>query len=254
MGSVRDFYARECNMDETAPIPVVESKPNSSDQTNNQVVVEFESEDCSIGAARYTSAKRISKNLAMKRGPGGVWMPMPHANVRVHLLDDKGNEVRMTRRLVRTWDLKPLADATVKDLAKWHIVGLESSTYSPFSPFPMSSNETPGDSNFKWDRPGRCDAPGLQFFTWEPFGILQEFLVGNGQVGGAYFQTYTLFDGSEIRIINTRTLTLKAADYRDLLARIDGGAYTKQFIRQLYFIPAAATDDSVAVPPGKGKK
>ena len=233
-------------MDETAPIPVVES------QSNNQVIVEFEQEDCSIGTARYKDANPVSKNLSMKPGgPNGRLMPMPHANVRVHLLDDKGNEVRMTRRLVRTWDIKPLANATVKDLSKWHIIGLQSSEFSPFSPFPVSFDERPGDTNFKWDRPGACDAPGLQFITRQPFGILQEFLAGNEQVGGAYFQTYTFFDGSEIRIINSRQLTFKAGEYRDLLRLIDSGEYGKKFIRQLYFMPAGETDDSVALPSKK---
>jgi hypothetical protein len=235
-------------MDETAPIPVLQPKANP------QVTVEFEKEDCSIGTARYTDAKPVSKNLSMKPGPEGSLQPMPHANVRVRLQDDKGNEVPMTRRLVRTWDIQPLKGATVRDLSKWHIVGLQSSEFSPFSPFQLSPNERPGDTTFKLDHPNACDAPGLQFIKRDPFGILQEFLAGNESAGGAYFQTITLFDRAEIRIMNTRSMTLTAAEYRALLKRIDTGDYTKAMIRKLYFMPSGVTDDITAVPQEEKKK
>ena len=74
---------------EFSAIPIVE-KPNQN------VVIKFEEKDLSIGTARYAGAKPISKNLSMKGHSA-----MAHANVEVHLYDDRGNEVPMTRRLVQ---------------------------------------------------------------------------------------------------------------------------------------------------------
>ena len=184
---------------------------------NPQVVVQFEQKDLSVGTARYRDAVPITKNLSMK--PGGRRAAQPHAG------------------------------ASVDNLRQWHIAGLQHSEFSPFSPFPAATgNKHPGDSNFRLDRPGRRDAPGLQFITREPFGILQEFLAGNTDAGGAYFQTYTLFDGTKYRIINSRSMTLSKAEYRELLNLIDSGAYAKSNARQLYFMPDAATDDIGDVP------
>jgi hypothetical protein len=217
---------------------------------NPQVVVQFEQKDLSVGTARYRDAVPITKNLSMK--PGGrraAATPMIHANVEVQLFNDQRKPVPMTRRLVRTWDVQPHAGASVDNLRQWHIAGLQHSEFSPFSPFPAATgNKHPGDSNFRLDRPGRRDAPGLQFITREPFGILQEFLAGNTDAGGAYFQTYTLFDGTKYRIINSRSMTLSKAEYRELLNLIDSGAYAKSNARQLYFMPDAATDDIGDVP------
>src|SRR3954454_19514283 len=127
------------------------------------VIIQFEKKDLSIGTARYRNAVAVTKNLSFKPGgPGQRPTPMVHANVEVQLFDSRGKEVQMTRRLVRTWDVKPEAHATVDNLRSWHIVGVMQSEFSPFSPFPASSNELPGDANFRLDRPGRFDAPGLQ--------------------------------------------------------------------------------------------
>ena len=208
------------------------------------VVVEFEKHDFSVGTARYRNAVPVTKNLSMKPNGGGLASsPMVHANVEVRLRDEHGKAVPMTRRMVRTWDVQPAPHATVENLRMWHIVGLQQSEFSPFAPFPVSPNERPGDANFKWDRPGRFDAPGLQLIKPTPFGILQEFLVGNSTVGGAYYQTYTLFDGDKYRIINSRSVTLSAVEYNALLTLIDSGAYTKSNLRFLYFMPTAGTDD-----------
>ena len=231
-------------MDETSPIPVVnDPRPN--------VVVEFEKKDLSIGTARYTGARPISKNLSMKPTfPGYPDNPIVHANVEVHLYDDQGHEVPMTRRLVRHWLIQPLQGATVQNLMNWRIVGLENSEFSPFSPFPVSPSERPATVNFEWDRPGKRDAPGWQGTSVKDpaSGQLQEFLIGNAKVGGAYFQTYTLNDGSKIRVINTRVVKLSADEYRKLLQRIDSGDYSKTMSRRLFFMPAGATSDIQALP------
>lgn len=221
---------------------------------NPQVSVEFERRDLSIGTARYRGAVPITKNLSMKPGGRGQQPnPMIHANVEVRLRDANGKPVPMTRRLVRTWDVQPSAGATVDNLRMWHIVGLLQSEFSPFSPFPLSPNERPGDTNFRLDHPSRQDAPGLQLIQTTPFGILQEFVAGNAGVGGAYYQTYTLFDGSKYRIINSRSMTLSAAEYNRLLASIDNGTYTKGCLRLLYFMPAGETDAMGEVPKTGGK-
>lgn len=233
-------------MYETATIPVVNTPKGN-------VIVEFEKEDFSIGAARYRDAKPITKNLAMKpAGRGGQATPMPHANIKVRLFDEQGRKVPMTRRLVRTWDIRPLEGASVENLRMWHIVGLEQTEFSPFSPFPVSRGERPGDANFKWDRPGQFDAPGLQFIKLQAFGILQEFVSGNRAAGGAYFQTYTLFDGAKFRTINSRAVQLSKDEYAALLDSVDSGAYTKAYIRKLYWMPAGQTDAISALPPNRG--
>ena len=217
---------------EGSPIPV-------ADKPNPHVSVEFEKKDLSIGTARYRGAKRISKNLSMKPTlPSLPDNPIPHANVEVHLFDDQGNEVPMTRRLVRYWKIKPLPGATVNDLSKWHIVGLENPEFSPFSPF-AAAGELPDEMNFEWDRPSAKDSPGLQgrSVNDEPDGRLQEFLVGNKKVGGAYYQIYTLTDTCKTRVISTRELTLSVTEYGEALQSIDSGDYSRMMSRKLFFMP-----------------
>jgi len=230
-------------MDETAAIEL---------DPNPQVEVEFEKQDFSIGTARYSGATPITRNLSMLPAGRKGLPPTPicHANVEVRLVDEKGHKVPMTRRLVRTWDIQPLKGAIVDNLRLWRIVGLEQTEYSPFSPFPISPKERPGDANFKWDRPGWRDAQGLNPLDGKAFGILQEFVVGNRKVGGAYFQTYTLFDGSKCRTVNSKAIKLSASNYGKLLDAIDGGAYTKMKIRRLGFdVREGASDDTSDVPP-----
>ena len=79
----------------------------------------------------------------------------------------------------------PDPSATVENLSQWRIVGLEQSEFSPFA---VSPGEKAAEANFGWDRPGARDAPGLQGIAPnvdQPFGQLQEFLIGNEKVGGA---------------------------------------------------------------------
>jgi len=237
---------------EGSPISVVE-KPNPN------VTVEFEKDDLSIGAARFTGAKPVNKNLSMKPSlKGHPDNPIAHANVEVHLHDDKGNEVPMTRRLVRYWLVQPQRGATVQNLRQWRIVGLEHSEFSPFSPFPVARNERPAQTNFGWDRPGAKDAPGVQGLSVKdkPFGQLQEFLVGNAEVGGAYYQIYTLEDGLNVRVISSRELTFSAREYRELLRMIDSGEYSKTMGRKLLFMPAASASNITPYPktPQTGSK
>ena len=225
---------------ESSPISIME-KPKAN------VSVTFEEKDCSIGTARFTGAKPISKNLSMKGGS-----PMAHANVEVQLYDNQGNEVPMTRRLVRYWYVKPEAGAKVENLSQWRIVGLEHSEFSPFAVSP--EREAPASNNFQWDRPGGCDAPGLQGISVrdESFGQLQEFLVGNASVGGAYFQTYTLEDSEKIRIINTNELKLSANEYRKVMRLIDTGEYSKTMRHKLFYMPQAKTSAITPYPKPTG--
>jgi hypothetical protein len=229
---------------ETDPIPVVPSP----DAGNPNVSIKFEDNDLSVGSARYTAAKQISKNLAMKpNGPGLPDSPIAHANVEVHLCDDHGHEVRMTRRLVRYWYIKPMPNAVVSDLSKWQIVGL---TDDDITPLPVAPGH-PASWNFEWDRPGSKDAPGVQGVSVKDkaFGQLQEFLVGNAEVGGAYYQVYVLEDGSSTRVMTSSAMTLSAKNYRDALRSIDSGGYTKTNARRLFFMPAMPKTDEITSYP-----
>ena len=221
------------------------------DKPNSNVSITFEGRDLSIGKARFTGAKPVSKNLSMKPSvPGRGPNPIAHANVEVHLYDDRGNEVPMSRRMVRYWAVKPNPGAKVEELDQWRIVGLDPTDFSPFA---ASSGEMPAQKSFEWDRPGAEDAPGLQGISVndEPFGQLQEFLVGNEHAGGAYFQTYVLEDGERIRVINTNELKLSAREYRDALQLIDSGQYAKTMRRKLFFMARGKTSDVTEYPrPG----
>lgn len=231
-------------MGETDPIPVVPAP----DAGNPNVSIKFDENDLSVGTARYTAAKQISKNLAMKpNGRGLPDSPIAHANIEVQLRDDQGHEVPMTRRLVRYWYIKPLPNAVVSDLSKWQIVGLKESDVG--TPLPIAPGQ-PASWNFEWDRPGSKDAPGVQGFSVKdgPFGQLQEFLVGNAKVGGAYYQVYVLEDGLNTRVITSRALTLPAQQYRNALQSIDSGEYTRNMARRLFFMPSGGTDSTTPYP------
>jgi hypothetical protein len=214
---------------------------------NPNISIQFEKNDLSKGTARYTAAKQISKNLALKpNGAGRPDSPIAHANVEVHLYDDNGTEVPMTRRLVRSWYIQPTPQADVKDLSTWQIVGLEN---SEFSPLPVAPGH-PACWNFEWDRPGAKDAPGLQGISADdkPFGQLQEFLAGNARVGGVYYQVYVLEDGSDTRVITTNPMKLNAKEYNEVLKMIDSGTYSKTMSRKLFFMPSAGSDDTAPYP------
>ena len=136
--------------------------------------------------------------------------------------------------------------AVVADLSQWRIVGLKDSDVG--TPLPIGPGQ-PAFWNFIWDRPGSKDAPGMQIIkTGQAFGQLQEFIVGNAKVGGAYYQVYTLDDGSNIRVINSRAMSLSATHYREVLRLIDSGEYTKSMGRRLFFMPSATTDNTTPVP------
>jgi len=226
---------------EVAPIPVVE-KPNCN------VSIEFEARDLSVGKSRYTGAKPISRNLSSKPTvPGRPDDFIPHANVEVHLYDDCGNEVRMTRRLVRYWAVKPLPNAVVENLRQWEVVGLDNSEFSPFAP---STGGSPASRSFEWDRSSVEDAPGVQGSSANrnAFGQLQEFLVGNPVAGGAYYQVYTLEDANKVRVISTSEHKLSAKDFREVLRLIDSGEYAKTMARKLFFMPRVGADSVTPYP------
>jgi hypothetical protein len=211
------------------------------------ISIEFENNDLSVGTARYTAAKQISKNLAIKpNGHGMPDSPMVHSNVEVHLRDDQGHEVPMTRRLVRYWDIRPTDGAVVADLNQWKIVGLNDSDVG--TPLPVAPGQ-PAFWNFIWDRPGSKDAPGFQVIkTDQASGQLQEFLVGNAAVGGAYYQVYTLDDCSNVRVINTRAMALSKNEYQEVLRLIDSGEYSRAMGRKLFFMVGLGTDNTTPLP------
>jgi RHS repeat-associated protein len=220
--------------------PNAESLPVEDDKGPN-ISVEFEQKDLSIGHARFTDAKPISKNLSMKPSvPGQPDNPMPHANIEVHIYDDKGKELPMTRRLARHWAVIPDPGATVEDFPRgWHMD-------------PKKAQRT-----FMFDGPGAVDAPGWQGISVddEPFGQLQEFLAGNAKVGGVYYQVWTLQDANSVRTINTRAMKLSAEEYREVLKLIDTGAYAKTMKDRVFFMLRAKTSDITPLPrPSKAPK
>jgi len=226
---------------EFAPLLVVE-KPNCN------VSIEFEARDLSVGKARFTGAEQISKNLASKPTiPGRPNDFIPHANVEVHLYDDCGNEVPMSRRLVRYWSVQADPNAVVEDLSQWRIVGVENSEFSPFG---ASSGGSPASRSFEWDRSSKEDAPGVQGSSADRshFGQLQEFLVGNPIAGGAYYQIYTLEDATKIRVFSTTELKLSAKEFREALRLIDSGAYAKSMARKLFLMPRGGADSITPYP------
>ncbi|WP_309971931.1 hypothetical protein [Variovorax guangxiensis] len=211
------------------------------------MTIEFEKKDLSIGTARFSASKAISKNLSMKpAGRKGLPdSPMPHANVEVHFRNDRGIEVPMTRRLVRYWFMRPLPGATVDELNKWQVVGLQNFEFFPFA---QSGGEPPAQLNFEWDRPGNKDAPGFQSVSSEAGGQLQEFIVGNKAAGGAYYQIYTLQDSRSTRIITTNALSFSVDEYLEVLRMIDSGEYPRSMSAKLLFMPAGGTSDITPLP------
>jgi hypothetical protein len=212
------------------------------------ITVKIDEDDLSVGSARYSASKQISKNLSMKsNGKNRPKSPMAHSNIEVHLYDDNGKEVPMTRRLVRHWYVKPKPGAVVSDLNQWEIVGLKSSDAG--TPLPVAPGQ-PAAWNFQWDRPSSKDAPGLQGISIhdKSFGQLQEFLVGNAKVGGAYYQVYVIEDESGVRVMTSTPVAFPAKEYRKILNSIDSGEYTKKMGRQLFRAPTGATDNSTPYP------
>jgi hypothetical protein len=160
---------------------------------NPNVTVEFEQQDVSIGKARYRGRIPVSPNLALEPRQRGAPRIIPHANVKVTLVGKNGRPAKMTERYVRGWTISPLqSDAAVDNLRQWRIQGLHHTEFIPFSPMPMSNKEQPPASS--WEHPSAEDPPGFDTPMGHVFGTLQEFVVGNPEVGGAYYQVYTLSD------------------------------------------------------------
>jgi hypothetical protein len=235
-------------MGETDPILVA-----NPDAGNPHISITFEEKDLSIGTARYRGAKQVSKNLAMRPNvPGVPDSPIAHANVEVHLYDDHGHEVPMTRRLVRSWYIDPLPNAKVSDLGRWRIVGLNPSDVG--TPLPVAPGQ-PTYYNFQKDGPGAEDAPGLTGLSVkdEPYGQLQEFLAGNERVGGVYYQVYTLEDKVNTRVFSSAPEKLSAKEYREALQLIDSGEYSQTMARKLFFMPKAGGKDETTPYPRQGR-
>jgi hypothetical protein len=209
---------------------------------NSNVKVEFEKRDVSIGKARYRGRIPISPNLAYEPRKRQRSRIIPHANVEVTFLDSTGKPVRMTERFCRGWTISPLRkDATVDNLRQWRIQSLHHTSFIPFSPMPISKREQLPLSF--WETPSAEDAPGFDTPEGDVFGTLQEFIVGNPKVGGAYYQIYTLSDRNQTRVFSTNALTFTPDGYRKLKQQLKDPAYKKRYLHKLYFMPTVANDE-----------
>jgi hypothetical protein len=176
---------------------MVPAKPKNS--------IALDQRDVSVGRGRYQGATHITKNLAIKpnyiAGGGDL---INHANVEIHLYDDKGKEKPMTDRYWRDW------------------------AYYPTDPNKRIATLRQGDSltpvpgttkRFQWETPSTTDAPGQQniYRDTRTYVYLQEFVAGNPQTGGYYYQVLTQLDPdatSRIQVKNTVTLTPR--DFKEI--------------------------------------
>ena len=214
---------------------------------NPNVKVEFEQQDVSIGKGRYRGRIPISNNLALEPRKKGTPRIIPHANVKVTLVSQNGRPAKMTERYVRNWTISPLqADAAVDNLSQWRIQGLHHTEFIPFSPMPLSNKEQLPASF--WEHPSAEDAPGLDAPMGDVFGILQEFVIGNPEAGGAYYQVYTLSDQTRTRVFSTNAVTFGTEEYLKLVRRLNSPAYKKEYLHKLYFMPTVLNDEITTNP------
>lgn len=173
--------------------------------------IEYEKRNLAIGKGRYTGAKHISKNIAVKPNmiPGHGGDLMTHGNIEVHLYDDKGKEVPMTERYLRNWMFNVrdpnITIASLKDL-------------SDLTPSP--DNRKIG---FVDDGPSTEDAPGMQniFRDSSTYVYLQEFIAGNPKAGGFYWHTLTMVDpDGTTKIVHANLVPLSPDVFKSLLKDI----------------------------------
>jgi hypothetical protein len=151
---------------------------------------------------------------------GDEFMELAGRNVRPqhHDVEQQGD-----RRLVRTWALRPQPGAKTEDLGKWQLVG-------PADPARSQLAASAGERAFM------------------PCGTLQEFIAGDERTGGAYCQIFTLQETPKVRVTTIHETTVAAAEYREVLKRIDRGEYARFMSSRLYFMSGAETGNVVPFP------
>ena len=210
--------------------PIAQSGPNTN------ITVQFEGDDLSRGTARFTGARHLGKNLAVKPNaiPGHAGDLMVHGNVKVEL-EVNGKKVPMTQRFVRYWPLLPEPGTTVANGGRW-ILGAP-------------------DTRFWLDAPSTKDAPGWQvvFAEDKPVGQLQEFLAGNPEAGGVYYQTWTLTDpDGTSRVVHFNLVRLSPQEYHDAVRRINRrDALGNSFLLDVPFAPEPLADSGILHLPLK---
>jgi len=216
--------------------PLVVKNPNP----NTDVSIGFEEKNLAKGTARFTGAKHINNNLAVKPNliPGSPGDLIVHGNVEVHLKVN-GKEVPMTQRYVRYWALTPEPDVTVaKGTGTWNV-------------------KTPDTNGFVVDAPTSKDAPGWQIIKPErtSVGQTQEFIAGNPKAGGVYYQTLTLTDpDGTSRVIHSEPKILTPDEYREVLKQIKDPKYAKTHDSKFLFdVKFPGSDTGVLTPPNAKK-
>ncbi len=183
--------------------------------------IALDQRDVSVGRARYQGATHITKNLAIKpnyiAGGGDL---INHANIEIHLHDDKGKEKPMTDRYWRDWAYYP-ADPSKR------IATLRKG--DALTPVPGATKR------FQWETPSTTDAPGQQniYRDTRTYVYLQEFVAGNPTTGGYYYQVLTQLDPdatSRIQVKNTVPLTPR--DFQDLQKIMADPNFEKNYSNQ----------------------
>jgi hypothetical protein len=189
---------------------MVPAKPKNS--------IALDERDVSVGRARYQGATHITKNLAIKpnhiAGGGDL---LNHANIEIHLYDDKGREKPMTDRYWRDWAYYP-ADPNKR------IATLKKG--DALIPVPGATKR------FQWETPSTTDAPGQQniFQDARTYVYLQEFVAGSPETGGYYYQVLTQLDPdatSRNQVKNTVSLTPR--DFREIQKIMADPGFEKQY-------------------------
>lgn len=206
-GPSQDNGYRSEVLDSSIRIQKDQSKPPP--YKNPNVNFKAGARDTSIGAGAYESAIHINKYMAVEKNLDPSYPPVvtPHADIEMELRDPKTHkEIPMTIRYVRYW---AMSGGNTSSLEGWKLL----------------KNNT----GFVWDAPSPDDAPGFKnvrssLKTGKPFGQLQEFLAGNPQSGGAYYQVYTL-DGSDgtNRVIVSKPVPLSPERFSEFVKAIRSG-------------------------------
>jgi len=226
---------------EFAPIKVLANQPkllpNQPKKDQITIAVDLETENAAIGTTRYTGARHLNKNIALKPNalPGYAPDLMVHSNIVVHMKVN-GKEVPMTSRYFRYWPLKPELGTTTANGKLWKLGN--------------------PDATFSVDGPGVKDAPGTQAHLAESDGQLLEFLAGNPKTGGAYYHQWTLRDPdgtSRARFHNLRLLAPQ--EFLDAMKRKRDPNFTKQnkFLFDVPFPGEADADSGVLRVPESSK-
>lgn len=200
--------------------------PAPKDQAKKKNNIYFDRRDVSIGKARYTDATHYSKNIAVKPnyivGGGDL---MTHSNVEVELYNKNGKALALTERYFRDWTFYPTdPKTTIRTFKGWDGHALPGSNEG-LSRVPAAANPFFWDTSVRGDP---TDAPGQQnlYKDTKTCFYLQEFIAGNDQAGGFYYQIEYMLDPdgtTQIRARNKLELTIE--DFK----------FAKMFIKQPNF-------------------